>query len=236
MTTKLKLRGVAGSASGSLDPHIPGIYGNPNARLLALVELEHVERTTPAPWSDTDPSVTVRISQIEVPGPAHEDTLRDLLRALWLVRTVPGTFDEISGRVQIDEAQAKIAGAPALIMSGDAIDARFMLRQVREHLSILATAGPATTERQRTKKLNALHDMVDAFLQTGTRDPHLGQAELDLRTASGVWTADGPVDVTSGELAGQDVGTRVPAPEDEPERPRDPSEPDHEAPEAVTHG
>lgn len=228
--TKLRIRGTSGEAGTAIEPHVPGLYANQRATLLGVVELEHVERTVPGPVSETEPSVTVRISQIEIPGAAHQDQVRELMRALWLTRTVPGTFDEVEGRVQLDDAKAKIAGTAAVILAGDAVDARFMLRQVREHLSILGSAGAVTDRAKIVKRINSLHDMVDAFLQTGTRNPHLGQDEFDLRTSSGVWTSEGRVDPRSGELAGQDVGTRVPAPE--PDEPRDPSEPDHEAPEA----
>lgn len=93
--TTLKLDGTPGSAAlAALEPHIPRIYSRPGVRVLAIAELAHIERVQPAPEADKEPSVKVRLSQLEIPNAEQVDAVREALRALYLQRTARGTLDE----------------------------------------------------------------------------------------------------------------------------------------------
>jgi hypothetical protein len=93
----------------ALEPHVQRIYGRPGLRVMAVIELAHVERTQPAPDADKDASVTMRITQLEVPAPDQEDSLREVQRSLYLQRTATGTLDE-AGQLELAKQTIKDAG------------------------------------------------------------------------------------------------------------------------------
>lgn len=93
--TILKLQGKPSTvAMAALAPHIARLYAHTGIRCMAVVELAHIERTEPAPESDKDASVTLRISHLEMPAPDQEGVLREVQRALYLQRTATGKLDE----------------------------------------------------------------------------------------------------------------------------------------------
>ena len=89
--TTLKIQGKLSTAAGTaLEPHIDRFYRRSGMRALAVVELAHTLRTEPAKDADQDRSVTMRITAAEVPIGDNEEVLREVMRALFLVRTATG--------------------------------------------------------------------------------------------------------------------------------------------------
>jgi hypothetical protein len=93
----------------ALGKHAPRMFEDPDKTLLGVVELAHVERTEPAPGSDRDRVVKVKIIHFEVPNRDQEDTIRETLRALYLQRTANGTFDDVTNEIQLSEQTIRSA-------------------------------------------------------------------------------------------------------------------------------
>ncbi|MER6892007.1 hypothetical protein [Streptomyces halstedii] len=105
--TDVKIEGkVGGSAAAALEPHARPLYDRPGVRLLAIVELAHVERVQPAPDSDKSASVKLRISGMEIPSRDQEGAIREAMRALYVQRTAMGTIEE-DGEIVLTEATLK---------------------------------------------------------------------------------------------------------------------------------
>ena len=129
--TKLKIAGLGAAAASAVEPHIPAIYSRPGAIKVAVVELEHVERTQPGPRSDKEPSVAVRITHAEIPTAEQEHLLRDVLRALYLQRTARGTLDEAAGQAELDTETLRLAGGQ--LHAIDAAQMRIALRHFGDY-------------------------------------------------------------------------------------------------------
>lgn len=109
--TTLKIEGKpAAAASEALEPHVRRLYDRPGLRLMVVGELEHVERTQPAPGSDKTASVKVKFTHIEVAGADQEGYIREALRALFLQRTARGTLDDDSGQLELTPDTLRLAG------------------------------------------------------------------------------------------------------------------------------
>lgn len=95
--TKIKIAPKRSTAADkALAGHIERLYENPGSRMLAIVELVHIDRTMPTEDSGLEPSVTVRLNHVE---PSDEDTEKSLeaaLQALYALRTATGTLTEDS--------------------------------------------------------------------------------------------------------------------------------------------
>ena len=116
--TQLKIQGKpSAGAVQALQPHVERWYRRSGVRSLAIVELAHVERTEPAKDAEKDRSVTMRISSAEVPDPDSEDSIREVMRALYLLRTATGTLDE-EGNLSLSQQTLKHAAG---IIGGQAI-------------------------------------------------------------------------------------------------------------------
>ncbi|MEU4578986.1 hypothetical protein [Nonomuraea sp. NPDC023979] len=98
------------AAADALAPHIRGIYDRPGSSILFIGEAKHVERTQPAPDSDAEASVKVRIIQLEIPNRDQEDAIREAARALHLQRTAQGTLDEEGQLILSQGTLKRIAG------------------------------------------------------------------------------------------------------------------------------
>ncbi|MEU1736491.1 hypothetical protein [Streptosporangium sp. NPDC020145] len=110
MTTSLKFDSKVGSAAAAaIEPHVRPIYDRPGCRVMAIVELVHVERVQPAPEADKEPSVKVRIAHMEVPNRDQEGFVREAQRALFLQRTAAGTLDD-DGQLVLTESTMKHIG------------------------------------------------------------------------------------------------------------------------------
>jgi hypothetical protein len=108
--TVLKIQGKPSTAAmQALAPHVARIYGRTGVRIMAVIELAHTERTEPAPDAEKEPSVTMRITQLEVPNPDQEGAIREVQRALYLERTATGTLDE-AGELELSKQTLKDAG------------------------------------------------------------------------------------------------------------------------------
>ena len=159
--TKLKIQGAPGSAAkDALEPHLARIYGRPGIRVMAIVELAHVERTQPAPDSDKDASVTMRISHLEVPNDQQEGAVREAQRALFLHRTAHGTLDD-AGHLELSQDTVRLTGGMlhavevARLRAGLAHWVKYMRRVVD---------GPDLTLSEVRHELDTIADGLDATL------------------------------------------------------------------------
>ncbi|MEV7422830.1 hypothetical protein [Streptomyces sp. NPDC091212] len=100
---------VSASAAEALEPHVRPLYDRPGARRLAIVEFAHTERIQPAPGSEKEPAVKVRITHLEIPNADQEGTIREAQRALYLQRTATGTLQE-DGELELSEQTLRLTG------------------------------------------------------------------------------------------------------------------------------
>lgn len=108
--TQLKIDSrPATAASEALEPHVRRLYEQPGLRLMVVGELEHIERTQPAPGTDKAPVVKVRITHLEVPTTEQEDYIRDAQRALYMQRTARGTLEE-DGQIELSPQTLRLTG------------------------------------------------------------------------------------------------------------------------------
>lgn len=91
------------AAAVALLPHADGLFRDPTKRLVALVELTHVERTQPGPDEDKEQTVKVRITHLEIGDDKLEEPLRRAMRALYTQRTAYGTLDQDTGEIELGE-------------------------------------------------------------------------------------------------------------------------------------
>lgn len=85
---------LAQPAIEALEPHVPRVYHNDTAHLLALVELVHDSVMEPGPGSNKKATVFTRIAQLEVPTAAQAEAVREAMLAMYTTRTATGTLDE----------------------------------------------------------------------------------------------------------------------------------------------
>ncbi|WP_327169517.1 hypothetical protein [Streptomyces subrutilus] len=91
---KLDTKILADVAEG-LEPFADQMFKQRKGRWIAIVELAHVERTEPGPDEEKNPTVKLRVTDLEIAATAYtEDELRKLLRAMYQRRTSDGTLDE----------------------------------------------------------------------------------------------------------------------------------------------
>lgn len=100
---------VSASAQEALEPHIRAVYDVPASRRLFIGEFAAIERTEPAPGTEKEASVKVRIVSLELPNEGQEGYVREALRFLHLQRTARGTLDD-DGLVELDESTLRLTG------------------------------------------------------------------------------------------------------------------------------
>lgn len=102
--TTVKIDSKLGSnASLGIEDLAARLFAKPGMRILAVVELAHVERIEPAPDEDKEPSVKLGIKALEVArGGRQEDAVRQALLALYTIRTASGTLDG-DGEIELSE-------------------------------------------------------------------------------------------------------------------------------------
>jgi hypothetical protein len=100
---------VSASAQEALEPHVRPVYDVPASRRLFIGEFAAIERTMPAPGTEKEPSVKVRIVSLEVPNEGQEGYVREALRFLHLQRTARGTLDD-DGQLELDESTLRLTG------------------------------------------------------------------------------------------------------------------------------
>lgn len=109
MTTAKIAGAVGASAAAGLTPYIDDLYKHPGKRVLAIVELRHVEKTEPIADTEREPSVKLAVTELEVAAGDKEDPVREALQALYVHRTAHGTLTE-HGDVQIAESTLRTFG------------------------------------------------------------------------------------------------------------------------------
>lgn len=100
---------VSASAQEALEPHVRPVYSTPAARRLFIGEFAALERTEPAPGSEKEPSVKVRIVSLELPNESQEGYVREALRFLHLQRTARGTLDD-DGQLELAQDTLRLTG------------------------------------------------------------------------------------------------------------------------------
>lgn len=163
--TKLKIQGTPGQAAqAALEPHIGRIYSKPGVRVMGVVELRHYERTQPAPGSEKEASVSMRVTHLEVPTTEQEDIIREVQRTLYLQRTARGTLDE-DGQITLDEHSMRLAAGQL-----HAVDAA-TLRAAIQHWAEYGRRVLATTTLTETELRHELDNVLTGLTVTlnGTR-------------------------------------------------------------------
>lgn len=103
MPTAIKLDSKLGrSATDALEPHVLPLYGRLGARIVAVLEMEAIERNQVADDADKDAWVKLRITQMEIPSREQEGAIREAMRALYVQRSAFGTLEE-DGTVELSE-------------------------------------------------------------------------------------------------------------------------------------
>jgi hypothetical protein len=100
---------VSASAQEALEPHIRPVYDVPASRRLFIGEFAAIERIEPAPGTEKEASVKVRITHLELPNESQEGYVREALRFLHLQRTARGTLDD-AGQLELDESTLRLTG------------------------------------------------------------------------------------------------------------------------------
>lgn len=101
---------VAAVAGDALEPYIRPLFDQPGMSIMCIAELRHVERTEPAPGTETSSSVKVRIVGMEIPNKDQEGYIREAQRALFLQRTAHGSLDEDTGEMELSEQTLRMTG------------------------------------------------------------------------------------------------------------------------------
>lgn len=101
---------LANQALEGLAEHIPGLYANPGRRVVAIIELAHIERNQPAPDEDKEASVTLGIKHMEIANTEQENNIRQALRALYTPRTAWGSLTETADVELGEETLRRCAG------------------------------------------------------------------------------------------------------------------------------
>lgn len=180
MATKIKIGKMTSAAADGIHPHIRAMYDRPGATMLAVVELEHVERTQPGPASEADASVTCRISHLEVPVGAQVAPVRELQRALYLTRTAKGTLD---GDGEVELAEVTVRQTAGMVLATDAAQCRAALRAVRD-MAERARRNDKATAGTMAADLEAIEQAITGYLH-GHRDAEADAAAGEQLTTDG---------------------------------------------------
>jgi hypothetical protein len=154
--TTLKIIGnPASGAMQALEPHVARMYAVPGLRVMAIIEMAHVERVQPAPGSDGTPTVRMKITGCEVPNREQEGAIREAQRALFLARTARGTLDE-EGMLNLDDDTLKLT--PGLLMSIECARMRAGLAHWTEYARRVVTQSGKLTQTEIAHELQAVAD------------------------------------------------------------------------------
>lgn len=165
--TAAKIDGkLAAAAAAGLAPHIASLYANPGQRIIGVVELRHCERTQPAPDEDKEPTVKLRMTHLEIARPEQDETLRQVLRALYLHRTASGTLTE-DGELELSDQALRLAADSLHALEAARLRASVELwrRQARQ---VLALKDPTVTDLLR--ELKTIADGLEATLYMPAAD------------------------------------------------------------------
>jgi hypothetical protein len=168
----LKLDGTPSTAAmGALEAHVAALYAKPGARLMGIVELAHIERVQPAPEADKDPSVKVKVTQLEIPNSEQVDAIREAQRALYISRTARGTLDEDHQLALAKQTIDLLGGSLAF---RDVARLNAGLRTWVDYVTRVCTNEKLTAGELR-HELDAIRDGLTALLQARDFDPDTGE-------------------------------------------------------------
>lgn len=156
---------VSASAQEALEPHIRPVYATPASRRLFIGEFAAIERTEPAPGTEKEASVRVRIVSLELPNEAQEGYVREALRFLHLQRTARGTLDD-DGQLELDESTLRLTGGHLAYLESARLRAALL------HWSTYARRVLHTSNLTVTEVLHELKTVADGLTAglDGARD------------------------------------------------------------------
>ncbi|WP_432169124.1 hypothetical protein [Streptomyces sp. 1222.5] len=153
---------VSASAQEALEPHVRPLYDQPGGRRMAIIEFAAIERTEPAPGTEKEPSVKVRITGLELPNREQEPAVREAQRFLHLQRTARGTFDD-DGQLELSDSTLRLTGGMLAYLETARL--RAGLEHWREYAQRLVR-GPDLTVTEMRHEMQALSDGLTAILHT----------------------------------------------------------------------
>jgi hypothetical protein len=161
MTTLKIVGNPASGAMQALEPHVARMYNIPGVRVMAIIELTHVERVQPAPGADSKPTVRMKVTACEVPNQDQEGAIREAQRALFLARTARGTLDE-EGMVELDEETLNMTAG--LLMSIETARLRVGLAHWAEYARKLVATSSKLIESEILHEVKTIADGMAAVL------------------------------------------------------------------------
>ncbi|MEU9208484.1 hypothetical protein AB0D27_11155 [Streptomyces sp. NPDC048415] len=153
---------VSASAQEALESHVRPLYDQPGSRRMAIVEFAHIERIEPAPGTEKEPSVKVRIVGLELPNKEQEPAVREAQRFLHLQRTARGTLDD-EGQLELSESTLRLTGGMLAFIETARL--RAGLAHWREYAQRLVH-GPDLTVTEVRHEMQALAEGLGAVLNT----------------------------------------------------------------------
>jgi hypothetical protein len=147
------------SAEGVLDELSRQVYDN----------LAHVERSQPAPDTEIEPTVKVRITSLEVGREDQEHALRDAMRALYLHRTASGTLTE-DGEIELSKRTIEMTGG--MLHAIEAARLRTVVRHWGEYARAVGRSNKPLTVSELLHEVVAIADGLEAaafsIVESGT--------------------------------------------------------------------
>lgn len=153
---------VSASAQEALEPHVRPLYDQPGGRRMAIIEFAAIERTEPAPGTEKEPSVRVRIVGLELPNKEQEGAIREAQRFLHLQRSARGTFDD-DGQLELSESTLRLTGGMLAYLETARL--RAGLAHWRDYAQRLVH-GPDLTVTEVRHEMQALAEGITAVLNT----------------------------------------------------------------------
>lgn len=161
--TSIKITGTpTAAAKSALEPHVKRIYDRPGVHVMAIVELLHFERLQPAPNSDAEAVVRMKIVGCEVPNEEQEPAVRAAQSALFLARTARGTLDE-EGMLNLDEDTLRLTAGRLLDV--EAARLRAGLAHWTRYAERIATQASKFSTTEMAHELQAVADGLTSVLR-----------------------------------------------------------------------
>lgn len=85
---------VAAKVGEGLAPYINEMWRKQDGHWVAIVEFKHARREEPGAGEDKAPAVKIRLTHCEIAPEDHAEQVRELLQALYKLRTAMGTLDD----------------------------------------------------------------------------------------------------------------------------------------------
>lgn len=153
---------VSASAQEALESHVRPMYDLPGSRRMAIIEFAAIERTEPAPGTEKEPSVKVRIVGLELPNKEQEPAIREAQRFLHLQRTAHGTFDG-DGQLELSDSTLRLTGGMLAYLETARL--RAGLSHWRDYANRMVH-GPELTLSEVRNEMQAMAEGLTAVLNT----------------------------------------------------------------------